>query len=364
MSDPKVVKETLYVSTIIDHCLRRITCIQVCSGGRNQFPAKSYLIVARHSGQGLDVRNAGGALAIVQTAGFGEVPNREWIITPSDEGYYTIAAKHSKMLLDVRDAGGNLSTLQTGGFGTLKNREFSFARTPDGFHVISARHSGLSLDVVEAKRWMATVQTAGHGGQPNREWLLLPSDFRAPEYASRSTELFRTAISIFLKAPCDFEFADCDGRVIVIVPIDFLRAKCDLLVKNEFPKFAAVLKNPKIEQPFAPHEGGLKCRLRISEPFEGWVDFLATVNAWPTREPHMRVEVNASRADGLFQELLKAIFNADKQANEKIIPSFNTHLQNILESLPFWKSVQLVGIQNDRVIFVLAPGALPVTKAN
>jgi len=145
-----------------------------------QFNGEPYIIVARHSGMGMDVQNAGGQMALVQTAGLGGQPNREFNIDSIGGGFYTIAARHSGLTFDVRDAATQpiffsmWPVVQTAGTGGQANREFAITPIPGGYYKISARHSGLSFDVREARGEGSLVQTAGDGGQSNREWLIIP----------------------------------------------------------------------------------------------------------------------------------------------------------------------------------------------
>jgi len=139
-----------------------------------QFTDGYYEIRAQHSGLTLDVFDAGGEYAVVQTAGQGGQPNRQWRFVPVGDGYYNIIARHSQLSLDVRDAGGEFAVVQTAGMGGQRNREWKIVSVPGGSYKISARHSGKSLDVRGAGGERALLQTCGDGGQRNREFSITP----------------------------------------------------------------------------------------------------------------------------------------------------------------------------------------------
>lgn len=81
----------------------------------------------------------------------------------------------------MRGAGRELALVQTAGHGGQPNREWQFLPTRDGFFNIVARHSGLGMDIRDAAGEMALVQTAGLGGQPNREFAVIPIDTYEPK---------------------------------------------------------------------------------------------------------------------------------------------------------------------------------------
>jgi hypothetical protein len=172
-------------------CVFAILTILLTAAGRTTsaqnaltFSKGPHVIIARHSGMSIDVQNAGGEMALLQTAGLGGQPNREFLIRPTSGGFFTIAARHSGLTLDVRGAatkpvhvvnyGDIYPVVQTAGHGGQANREFAIKDVGGHFYTITAKHSGLSLDVMNARGEGAFIQTAGNGGQPNREWLIVP----------------------------------------------------------------------------------------------------------------------------------------------------------------------------------------------
>jgi len=135
-----------------------------------------YVIIAEHSRLGLDVVDAGGEMALLQTAGYGGQANQRFRIIPAHDGYYNIIAVHNDLSFDVRDAGGQMALVQTAGHGGQPNREFRIIDMAPHRFRIEARHSGKSFDVRGAGGQLSLLQTTGYGDQPNQRWLIIPTN--------------------------------------------------------------------------------------------------------------------------------------------------------------------------------------------
>jgi hypothetical protein len=301
------------------------------------FPGK-YLIVCRATALGLDVRGAGREFAVVQTAGIDPQTNRVWILRKSEHGF-TIASDSNQLLLDVRGAGGDGAILQLGGLAKQPNREFVLERTADGFYVISAFHSGLSLDTKGAGRWMTEVMTAGHGGQANREWLLLPADLAGlAESQLPQLQFLRGLICNYLAEPA-VKLATFDRRLIVLLPKPFIERKISELVAQKVPGCA--VKNVSLN-------GGEVQTLVQHNDTKATAELGVFAQSWPKKE--LSVEVRLVRGSvpgiaGLFIDL-----NA-------YVPMIKSLINEPLRAQPFWKLVDLIGVQSEWVVAVLTPGS-------
>jgi len=82
----------------------------------NKIERNVYAMKVAKNGICADIRNAGGHGSRLQLGDVNEnQQNRQFIVERLPDGFYTLAAKHSKLLLDVVDAGGWNAEVQTAG---------------------------------------------------------------------------------------------------------------------------------------------------------------------------------------------------------------------------------------------------------
>jgi len=122
----------------------------------------SYAIVAEHSGSCLalplnGITTNGGPVqqwrpATWVTSGIGVVPTQNWLLIPTNPGYYKIQAVGSGLVLQVQ--AGSLADgalVQQGTWTSASSQEWSLSMAtglvPNCWYTITARHSGLSLGV-------------------------------------------------------------------------------------------------------------------------------------------------------------------------------------------------------------------------
>ncbi len=143
-------------------------------------PDGSYELVARHSGQCLDVNGAStdDFAPVIQWTCHGG-PNQRWTLRPASDGYYLVVAAHSGKALDVEgeslaDGARVIQYTIHGG----NNQQWMLQPVGDGAYTLTARHSGKALDVSGAATddGAPVIQWTLHGGS-DQQWLLRsPSD--------------------------------------------------------------------------------------------------------------------------------------------------------------------------------------------
>jgi beta-glucanase (GH16 family) len=135
-----------------------------------------YKIVAKHSGQVLDV--SGGESS--NGANIKQWPdknykNQQWKFESVGSDYYKITARHSNKVLDVEEAskseGANVHQWEYVGHD---NQKWKLESTGNGYYKIKAKHSGQVLDVEYAKNDKGTnVQQWNYNGGAHQQWQIV-----------------------------------------------------------------------------------------------------------------------------------------------------------------------------------------------
>ena len=135
----------------------------------------SSVIVAKHSGQCLDVTGASqdNGAAVIQWPCHGG-SNQQWSLYNAGDGYYLVTVNHSGQCLDVTGAS------QDNGAAVIQwpchggdNQQWSIVPEGNGYFSFIARHSGQCLDVTGASQdnGAAVIQWPCHGGD-NQQWAI------------------------------------------------------------------------------------------------------------------------------------------------------------------------------------------------
>ncbi len=147
-------------------------------GDRKETPAErpsGYTLIARHSGQCVDVSGASQAAAarVIQSA-CDTVPSQRFDFEGIGNGYYRVRAQHSGLCLEVLGSsqGSGAAIIQSPCHGG-DSQVFFLSYKDDGFYSIQAKHSGQCLDVFGGETTLGSVliQFPCHGG-PNQQFRL------------------------------------------------------------------------------------------------------------------------------------------------------------------------------------------------
>ena len=136
-----------------------------------------YEVVARHSGQCLDVFDASisNGVKFIQWPCVGEA-NQEFQIIPLGDNYYKFIARHSNKVMAVQSgslANGAL-VVQTTDSGSAP-QQWRIIDTDSGYVRIMARHSGKALEVDGGFTFQgAQTQQWDYFGLTHQQWLLRP----------------------------------------------------------------------------------------------------------------------------------------------------------------------------------------------
>jgi uncharacterized protein (DUF1800 family) len=141
-------------------------------------PVGYYQLVARHSGQCLDV--AGASLndqeLVVQwpcRSGF----SQQWALEPLPGGFYRFVARHSGKALEVLDGSlADFARVVQNAPRDVPEQQWTVDSLGGGYYSLTARHSGKALDVYDASLEPATlaIQYAVHPEAANQQFLLQP----------------------------------------------------------------------------------------------------------------------------------------------------------------------------------------------
>ena len=138
-----------------------------------------YEVVARHSGQCLDVFDASisNGVKFIQWPCVGEA-NQEFQIIPLGDNYYKFIARHSNKVMAVQSgslANGAL-VVQTTDSGSAP-QQWRIIDTDSGYVRIMARHSGKALEVDGGFTFQgAQTQQWDYFGLTHQQWLIRPAN--------------------------------------------------------------------------------------------------------------------------------------------------------------------------------------------
>jgi subtilisin family serine protease len=136
-----------------------------------------YEVVARHSGQCLDVFDAqtsNGTLVIQWPCG--GFANQQWLIIPVGDNYFKFIARHSNKALAVLNGSlaNGAAVVQAIDGGTAQ-QQWRLIDTDSGYMRIMARHSGKALEVDGGFTFNgAHVQQWDYFGLTHQQWLIRP----------------------------------------------------------------------------------------------------------------------------------------------------------------------------------------------
>ena len=102
------------------------------------------------------------------------VPNQQWRLEPAGGGAFRIIARHSGQALDVFGAlVDDVTPIIQWPVHGGDNQVWTLEPAPDGYVRIVARHSGKAMDVefASADDGARVIQYTPHGGA-NQQWLL------------------------------------------------------------------------------------------------------------------------------------------------------------------------------------------------
>jgi endoglucanase len=135
----------------------------------------TYVLVAKHSGKALDVRdNSTSNGAGIQQWSYGGGANQQWVITKISASHYKIISKHSGKALDVKDLSlNNGAGIQQWDYQGGNNQLWTITALGGGDYSIISAHSGKALDVSNASNDNgANVHQWTYQGATNQRWLL------------------------------------------------------------------------------------------------------------------------------------------------------------------------------------------------
>ena len=154
----------------------------------------TYELIARHSGQCLDVSSASldDSAAIIQWPCHGG-GNQRWRLESAGDGYVTFIATHSGKALDVSGAStANAAPLQQYTPNGGANQQWQLQSVGGGFYTMAARHSGKMIDVDHALTTAgATILQWPANGGLNQQWQLRPVDGVPPDEGPSTADVIR-----------------------------------------------------------------------------------------------------------------------------------------------------------------------------
>lgn len=135
----------------------------------------TYVILAKHSGKALDVKESSTANGgIIQQWNYAGGANQQFIINDVGGGYYNLVNVNSGKCIDVKDAStANYAGIQQWDYAGGTNQQFSIISTGNGYYKILNRNSGKGLDVKDASTANgALVQQYNFANGDNQLWQL------------------------------------------------------------------------------------------------------------------------------------------------------------------------------------------------
>ena len=156
-----------------DPNLNKFTFTAAGASGGAPVSGQIYRLVARHSGQVLEVGNCSQAVgANVQQGPWLGSGCQRWKVEATTSGYYTLKAQHSGQVLDLKGCSGlDGANVQQWAVNGTPCQEWRIEPTDGGYCKLLSLSSGKALDVGGFSTANgANVQQWTYGGGANQQW--------------------------------------------------------------------------------------------------------------------------------------------------------------------------------------------------